>query len=393
MLPARRPYVDELASSAIERCCRQFNVSIGKLGSIHIGRDGWHPTFLGASPLHALAELLATSPEDLVWDHTVFPYATAMMQARYWENVLLNAWGEDGGVVGLGGVVQNVTLGLHHRRYCRSCAAEEFARLRESYWHRSHNLPGVHICLNHGTFLHESMISARSKATARSRLPHEAVGRRLGRGIPPPHLVQVAKISVGWLSRPREPGVPMEPTQYRQLAITSGWLAQDRDANNKLLIRAVLTRFSRRYLAQAGAPIADRPNFWAAMMLRPRTTMPFTPIKHAILQCLLAEGPPDGIQINHVPGGPSGASAVSVDARLSRSAAAELKRVLNLGLVLTTEQFLSRIGAWSLYRHRMAELPRLRAVVREFRGSAATVKRLRPGKTLYSYERASIPPA
>lgn len=389
MLPARRPYEDELACSAVFRCSRQFNVPIGRLGWVHLGRDGWHPSFLGASPLRELAKLFAMSPDDLLWNHSPFPYATATMQARFYDRAISNVYGDTTRTRGLGAVTQNVSFGLVFRRYCKLCAAEEFHRWRESYWHRSHNLPGVLICMLHQTFLHASELPISSHGHDR-RLPHECRGRRLGTGEPSTALQRVARISVAWLQRPRSPGAHVEPATYRQMAIDSDWLSASRPVNLQALTNALVTTFTRRFLSQAGMRIGSRGALWAGLMLRPGTTLPFVPAKHAVLQALFGRlreqsNPP----IDHFGGGPGASSARQMDDLYSREARKELKRVLANGRLLTTEQFLRGVGCWSTYRHRMAELPKLRAVVREFRGSAVTVKRLRPGKTLYRSDRTS----
>lgn len=388
MLPARRPYEDELACSAVLRCSRQFNVPIGRLGLIQLGRAGWHPSFLGASPLQKLAELFAMSPEELLWSHSPFPYATATMQPRYYERAISNVYGDAARMRGMGAVTQNVSLGLVFRRYCRLCAAEEFQRWRESYWHRSHNLPGVLLCLRHQTFLHASELPIFSHSHDR-RLPHECKGRRLGTGEPSSALQDVARISAAWLQRSRGPGAHVEPAVYRQMAIDNGWLSASRPVNLQALTNALVTTFTSRFLGQAGMRIGSRGALWAGLMLRPGTTLPFVPAKHAVLQALFGQTrgqstPP----IDHLGGGPSASSARQLDDLYSREARKELKRVLANGLPLTTEQFLRGVGCWGVYKHRMAELPKLRAVVREFRGSVVTVKRLRPGKTLYRSDRA-----
>jgi hypothetical protein len=72
-----------------------------------------------------------------------------------------------------------------------------------------------------------------------------------------------------------------------------------------------------------------------------------------------------------------------LDAFYAPRARVELERALQEQERLTTEEFLRRSGALGAYHHRKAELPRLRQVVLEFRGSSASVKRLRPGSSLF----------
>jgi len=389
MLPARQPYPDELAFSAVLRCCRQFHVSLKRLGHLHLGRNGWRPSQLGASPLGPMAELFRLSSEDLLWNHTVFPYATAMMHRDFYGNALACATADATNHHGLGAVTQNVTLGLKRWRFCPGCVEREWATTRESWWHRSHNLPGVVVCLVHRAYLHESTVPLSSSGALPHSLPHECRGHRLGTSEVRPVHLKVAQISVAWLSRERGPGSAPTPADYRELAVAKSWLSATRDVDATLLAKALREQFSKAYLEKCGVPTTPGVGFWAALMLRQKTDLPYAPIKHALLQTLFAEPPKPGSHINFAPSGPPASSELQVDKFYSRGARAELKRLIGTGEQVSTESFLRTVGCWGAYRHRGSQLPKLRAVVREFRGSSATVKRLQPSKTLYACERAS----
>lgn len=47
-------------------------------------------------------------------------------------------------------------------KYCFQCAAEDFNRFGENYWHRSHQLPGVLVCWKHKEILGESIVRTNS---------------------------------------------------------------------------------------------------------------------------------------------------------------------------------------------------------------------------------------
>lgn len=386
MLPARRPYEDELASSAVFRCCRQFNVPIKRLGRVAMGRQSWRPSFFGATPLEELAELFLMPVDDLLWNHTTFPYATAAMQTRYYESALANAHGNSRRMAGFGAVTQNVTAGLRFRRYCRDCADEERRRYAESFWHRSHNLPAVWICTRHRTYLRQTAVPATSTGPLDMALPHECASRPLHHGSPPALLLRLSDISVGWLGRSRLPATLPNAASYRQMAIDADWLASERPVSAERLNKCMVSMFGRRLLSDAGVPPKD--DQWPSLMLRPSVDIPFMPVKHALLQCLLGQArPAEFPRWDHASSGPSRSASDLIDDFYSRAARAQLKALSSQGGQLTTEQFLRAVGCWGAYKHRKSELPRLRAVVREFRGSQSTVKRLRPGKTLYRSDR------
>ena len=382
MLPARRPYADELAFSAILRCCAQFNISTKKLGQLYLGREGWRPSFLAASPLVEVAQLFRLSPEALLWNHTMFPYASVTLRRENYRRALLNAFGRTAEARKLGAITQNVSTALSFLRYCRYCAEEEKERLLVSFWHRSHNLPGVWVCERHMCFLWESTIAVGSSGPLGKSMPHECSGRRLGRGIPSDAMLRVAQTSRQWLHRDWGSELPVRATEYRQLAIANDWLSSHRPVDLELFTKCLSATFPRRYLLNCGLP--GGPAKWAVLMLQPSIDLEFVPVKHALLLAMLERPRPEDLpRVDHVSSGPSGTRASVIDTFYARAARRELGKLIAQRNTVTTEEYLRAVGCWGVYKHRKAELPKLRAAVREFRGSAATVKQLRPGKRLY----------
>lgn len=387
MLPARRPYVGELASSAVLRCCRQFNVSLKKLGSVSLGKNGWRPSFLGANPLKELADLFRLSPEDLLWDHTCFPYATAMMQEQYFNNAIANALGETKDRIGLGSVMHNATRSVTWRRYCPVCVAEEYRASLESFWHCAHNLPGVWTCAAHGVFLYETQIPACAASILAYPLPHECDGRRLGIGSPPEALLRVGLLASEWQLRPRGPGVTIGADAYRDKAVANDWLSESSPVSQDRLASAMRAIFPRKFLVSAGFGKRQEHLHWAALMLRPHVPLQYSPLKHALVLTLVSFRRPIEIQpLDHIPTGPSPSSADLVDRFYANAAQAHLQRLLRRGQTVTTEEFLRAVGCWGAYRHRKRELPLLRRIVRLFRGSTATVRRLSEKASLYRWD-------
>ena len=383
MLPARRPYEDELCSSAVLRCCRQFNVSFKSLGAIHLDRPFWRPAFLGASPLQGLATLFGMLPEDLLWNHTVFPYVTAAMAPESYSRALERAFDETGNLGSrTGKVIHNVTRGVPFRRFCPSCAEEDTKVSSEPFWRRSHHLPGVDVCIRHQCFLHESPYAIAAHGPLSKAAPNDCRGRPLGRGRPSSALLHFAQISVAWLDRCRGEPALMTPLDYRREAIRRGWVSPAREVDLKLLTGCIQRVFTRNFLLRAGAPIsAASASCWAAMMLRPATKLPFAPIKHAVIQTFLAAEPnSDAPPLDRQVRGPPGTTARALDNFYSRAVRKEFLRVLKRGERTTTERLLKTVGCWSTYRRRSRELPKLRAVVAEFRESTVAAKRLHAGK-------------
>jgi hypothetical protein len=314
MLPARRPYPDELCSSAVFRCSVQFRVPIKRLGRVVLGRQGWHPSFLGATPLRELAELFRLEPLKLLWEHTAFPFATACMGRESFDNAMRNAI-EGGGTqcIGLGAVIQNASTGLPFRRLCPGCFEEDLKRHGEPYWHRSHQLPGVWVCLRHECFLHETDAMVAGSRTD-LRLPHQTTAKPLGLEPVPIALMRVARMAVAWLERPVGPGESFTPIFYRRMAVDNGWISVGRPVSATRLYGRLTAALPREFLEQTQLQPQRDSCHWLALMIRPGVDAPFAPIKHAVAQVLFGTRRlPDQEPLQYVPAGPPKSSAALID--------------------------------------------------------------------------------
>jgi hypothetical protein len=326
--------------------------------------------------------MFGLSAEELLWNHTAFPYATALIEGPVFENALKNALGTSLEQRGLGAVTQNASDGQTHRRYCQRCALDELRHFGESFWHRSHNLPGVWACLRHGVHLHESDISIAWQGSFSLTLPHESKGRLVAKGAPTTVVMRIAEISSQWLARDWGPGKPVSADHYRALAVANGWLNADRQASKHALHSLLADAVSLKFLRAANLPTRQCEAEWPALMLRPGVKAPFVPVKHALLTVLLEQPAARPAQLCHAAKGPTIGPRVT-DEACARAAERVLVRAIREGLVLSTADFLRSAGCLGAYRHRSRELPLLRAVVRRFRSSPSTVKRLGISKLLF----------
>ena len=162
-----RPYPDELLYSVIARAAYHYGY--------------WSPTQL-LLPLFGSREVIAVpdlpsnlaalaerafhawglSAEELALRHTLLGYYTHF-QGRGLQQAVLASMYERGGFnqVRLG-ICAGSALSAKRFRLCLQCHAEERARPGgEAYWHRSHQLPGVLVCAQHGTVLHATNVPFR----------------------------------------------------------------------------------------------------------------------------------------------------------------------------------------------------------------------------------------
>lgn len=382
MIPAARPYPQELASSAIVRCCRQFQLPMKRLGQAIFNRS-WKPNFLLPMPLGSISELLQTEPLELLHHHTAYPFCSAYLSREACATVMATALSANKSNSRLGAVLQNASAGAAFRRYCPSCAAEELERHGESYWHVEQNLPGVWCCVRHREFLVETTIRTKQAYKVPYALPHECNGRRLGDGHVPSTLLSVARRVREVQGRSLSEPFPGSPSHYRELLEQLGLLLPGRMVHVDALMREIRRRFSADFLRDAGL---DSQRFaWAALMVRPGCSEPHCPIKHVLLCETLAHAarPARRTCLTFRSSGPTKTAARDVDAFYSRQAAAVLRKAAKEGSVLTTKQFLRAASCYGTYRHRGFELPKLRAVVLRFRGSECSVKPLARGRILF----------
>lgn len=342
MLIAPRLYPDELLGPALTRCCRWYSLPFKVFAREVLCLPQLRANFLGVWPLRSIAPLYRVSPEHLLWNHTPFPYASGFLHGESFEMAQKTALHGGGGMSQLTAVMQNASMGLAHRKVCPQCVQEDLDVFGETYWHRSHNLPGVLLCAKHGCALSATNLAVSGELKTVYALPIEcetvaspSVKRTAG-------TLDLAQRSVRLLNRNEGPGEARTSDTYRAVAIENRWLSNTRPVNEAAVAQAVERRFPHDFLAAAGLPISGRLQ-WPALGLR-ASTFNFTPVKHLILESALSTKPKQQNALDHVSTGPSGTADAAVDGFYAPRARQELMEVLKAGESLTTAQFLRRCG-------------------------------------------------
>lgn len=292
MLPARRPYPDELIFSAVLRCARQFNLTLTRLGWILSDSTRWRPSFLGIYNVQALSDLFRMPPESLLWLHTGFPYATRFLPKEKYEQAFKNAMGVVEAPKRAGNTTYTLTAGLRYRRFCRRCAEREFANTLESYWHRSHNLPGVWACSEHQVYLTQTDVALTERGLETFLLPHECKGTTLGEdGALTFSILTVSRLSESWMHRKAGTGRPLQRGRYERIAVVAGWPWSASDLSRAQLNQLLSDRFPTSLLREAEPKCRPLCVNWTSKLFDGQDAGSFIPAKHAILQSLLTGGP------------------------------------------------------------------------------------------------------
>ena len=196
-LPA--PYPDEFWYSILARRLRDWGY-VNRLAELQQVYGSRPPVINMAAPLRPGKFFVDTggnelpSTRTLAVRHTLLPYYLAFASPARRQAALNVIDGAD--------VLAKLSLGTVTRklvpsflRFCKDCIEVDRLLVGESYWHRSHQVPGLHRCPEHGGVLFESSVPylpdrldywtahpSRCCATPASRVV-ESMGRVLARAV------------------------------------------------------------------------------------------------------------------------------------------------------------------------------------------------------------------
>ncbi|TYS59357.1 hypothetical protein FZC76_22375 [Sutcliffiella horikoshii] len=99
---------------------------------------------------------------QLIWNHTLYPYySTFLSEEKAKQIYSLMSEGSPWGEVHISlGLAACIVKRPRYLKYCKECIKEDTNTYHESFWHRSHQVPGVYFCPIHKVELTESKISS-----------------------------------------------------------------------------------------------------------------------------------------------------------------------------------------------------------------------------------------
>jgi|GEM_PF-6464282 len=375
-------FSDELASSLWTRMCRRAGLPITFLTTRLLGRK-WTPGFFQAGHIAQMADIFGLSPERMLSLHTVFPYATAFMTPEVRESALRNVMSVGTTARGAGVVTQGVSDHVGAKRFCPECANYEYRSTGESCWHRSHNLPGVMVCLKHACLLNE--VSGTCTSGTRSwsyQLPHEVSGTRLSNtpGFSRRYLYTFAQLSAQALCEPHGFFGFTGPEYYRNELISQGLLASDSQIDSSAMSQLGANAVARclpRPMTSLHAGLSD--GKWAVPMVRPAAGVPFIPLKHLLLRTAfaLARQDPGALVSLEYRAKPHflGRNRKDMDDRGSTALKRIVDNALKEGQKLSVKAALQAAGCLQWYRHCSGDLPLIQAEVNRLRCSESSLRR------------------
>lgn len=369
----RRLYPDELLGSFWVSTAKRTGLAIGQLTMALIGRKT-APGFFQAGHLNQVATLLGTTGDDLLRHHTVVPYAVSFYPEAARQNALAGALEIGQAAVAMGAVTQSVSDFSPYRRWCPKCCLQEWRELGQTYWHRSHNLPGVFVCVKHRVPLRVSQLRTTGRTSWEYILPQDDTSAKRVHSRCEFPLLQLAKRSAALLAIGEHTQAP-QAKFYRERLVQRGLLSANRDINVERL-KALVRSVFRDDVERLGLRESDVSLDWTALMVRPGTNLTYPPIKHLMLHTAidLADA---SHKVDHVPSGMGARYGQEHDRQFAQALQTATDQHLLAGSKIGVKQALIQVGAWSQYRHDRQRYPELDAQVRRLRRSKAALRRQR----------------
>ena len=350
------------------RGCRELGLTIKELTFHLTGTPSSYTSIFLPSYTRALAATCHRDPEELLISHTPFPYLVSFMSVAERDrltDLVLSRTGIEGR--SFNSLTQTVSDAVPRRRRCPDCLLEDLRLYGTSYWHRQHHLPANHYCLKHQSPLEETDVPIRSQIRNWSYLmPHEVRGAPPALNTASSTLLTIARKSSDYLLA-KSNGEAHWRGFYRDIAMKKGYIVCASQAAGRQLSEDLRIHYGDELLhgARCSIPLS-RKRLWPGLMIQPRAQVPFSPVKHILLQAFLDKCPSvETIQRNKP--GPRTRVPESVDGEIVSALTAEINQFPDILESLTVKELLERVRCFGAWRHRRQLLPRTAKLLAELK--------------------------
>lgn len=159
-----KPYPDELLYSVIARYLVHYGITRRAYAVSQLfGRRGYFPMDLPPCLEHVSKVTWNTwemSSEQILEQLTLFPFYAAYIPSSRSAQCATDL--KEGGHLGVRarlGLSSSLVKAKPFLQYCKDCATTDLLNYGETFWRRTHQLPGVQVCKTHGTLLINSKVS------------------------------------------------------------------------------------------------------------------------------------------------------------------------------------------------------------------------------------------
>jgi TniQ/Tn7-like transposition protein D len=367
------PYPDEIIGSIFARAAIQTGLPPRRLVATLSKHGRASISFFLPSDIELLTDLTSKPPATLLWKHTVFPYLVAFMHhAKAWRLADQALAASDCRARTLSSLTRMVSNPLPHLRYCEECSDADQKTYGQSYWHRTHQLPGVRVCTAHRTALHESDVLVKTVGRLyECGLPQHQV--RVGPLALRPWDYHFAEHSVAALVE-REVSASSPHRRYREVAQTKGFLLPSGRTASAPLADDLQRFFGRPRLEELGSNFVSNTQSWPAKIVREGSGVSYATPKHVLMQTFLYSATSRGESTKYrTPGRPK-VQLDRIDAGVAQRVQARASEALRLGQRLHVSDLLQELKVWSAFRHDRPSMPLTVAAVQEFKASEACAR-------------------
>jgi hypothetical protein len=368
-----RPYPDEIIGSTLMRGCRHLGIPQKRMAPLLRGSAGTTSHFL-PSFTNVIAESVGLPMHEVLYGHTVFPYVTAFMLTETVAALERKFLEYSVHAKSSFSTLQS-RASVQFFRVCVQCLSEDSRLYGESYWHRSHMLPGVHVCLKHGTQLWETDL--RASTPFKIILPHEAKRSRYKSTVSLGILTEVAQSSAEILNGDHTwPRI----SDLRKMALKKNYCISVNEIPKLKIVIDVMRFYGEHFLREVRCDYSPHQKSpWPALILR-ESSEELAPIKFLLM----------GIYLNSCTGygsaftrealgyrmpGPK-ADHLDIERRIISVVQKRLKQLTKMQQRTTVTELLTYVGVWSKYRHNRAHFPELKALIQQFRTSEQSERQL-----------------
>lgn len=295
------PYPDELLYSA----CARFGAMSKYRNEAAVARELFGTSSGSAivSFPNRLAHFISLLPPGhrysvnrLIDDHTPLPFYSPFVEAdrvkvirrdmrRNGENRISSRLAINAGRLSSPDVL----------RFCGPCVESDRERYGETYWHRLHQLPGVHVCPEHSVFLSPSSAGYRLRDNSATFICAEKIiGNEPARPLDPENrehkilirIAQDAKFLLGWRGAPPTPSE--RQLRYHNLLLRKGLAFYKGRFRHSELIRQFRDFYPATLLALLQSEVGDQAQPWLLRIVRQnRVDNVQPPVRHLLLLNLL----------------------------------------------------------------------------------------------------------
>jgi hypothetical protein len=334
--------------------------------SIH--GHGGAPSFFHMSNIGTYARVLRMEPRDLLYSATVFPslvafqpwerrdgYISQAIQTHPENSLRLSA-------------LQSTRTYVPYRRFCSLCVRRDKAQYGWSYWHVSHNLPGVSFCRRHDVRLRESVLLTGSGKNCWSYLLPGEVDSILPRHPRSSFELELNRIALATQCGDLWSALgPLPHWYYRRSLEQAGLIDPNRQISAPAAKKWVGDLL--RTAPSCASLLTNDPKLtWVEGLLRHQDRFPFPSFKHLAVHAALSCGLiPSGGLLNHKSTGMTPRDVGELDAETAARLDLRLRQLVAEGARFTLKSLLEELGVWSKFRHTRTRFPKVKTVIERHR--------------------------